>query len=478
MALDFQTLAQVSAARALNTIVEGVALAGLSWLVLRFSGGRSAVTRFAVWFSTLLVVVSLPLFVRASGAGTWHKPDLEIPSAWATDLFVAWSVIAGAMLLRLAASLRHVWRLRRQCVETDLAGHTELAETVRQCAGARKVKLLICDDVRVPTALGFFQPAVVLPAWTLSELSSEELRVVLLHELAHLRRWDDWTNLAQKILKAIFFFHPAVWWIEGRLVLEREMACDDMVLEQTANPAGYAASLVTIAEKAFAEKTRLRRALALAQGALGQMRQSSLRIAQILDPMRSRSSGGWRPAVAAVAGVVIVAFVATPYAPELISFQQPVLSAGTGGSLPSAIMNAAGIHIQLAKTSERISESVVSKTDLAGEGARATLQVFAGERPIRLRSGQVRATLNGRAWLQPVTAAAISARTRVRNIQKPNLMLAKANVEQRPAEMLLVVQSTEMDPSGSLVWTLCVWRVSPANGGQRQIEETIVMHRI
>src|SRR5579864_9533457 len=464
MALDFQTLAQVSAARALNTIVEGVALAGLSWLVLRFSGGRSAVTRFAVWFSTLLVVVSLPLFVRASGAGTWHKPDLEIPSAWATDLFVAWSVIAGAMLLRLAASLRHVWRLRRQCVETDLAGHTELAETVRQCAGARKVKLLICDDVRVPTALGFFRPAVVLPAWALHELSSEELKIILLHELTHLRRWDDWTNLTQKILKAVFFFHPAVWWIEGRLGLEREMACDDMVLEQTANPVGYAASLVSIAEKAFAEKTRLRKALALAQGALGQMRQSSLRIAQILDPMRSRSSGGWRPAVAAVAGVVIVAFVATPYAPELISFQQPVLSAGTGGSLPSAITNKSGIHVQLAKASERISERVVSNTDLAGE------------RPIRLRSG--RATLNGRAWLQPITAAAIPARTRVRNIQKPNLMLAKANVEQRPSEMLLVVQSTEMYPSGSLVWTLCVWRVSPANGGQRQIEETILMHSI
>jgi len=78
----------------------------------------------------------------------------------------------------------------------------------------------------VPTAIGFFQPAVIVPAWTLRELSAEELHSVLLHELAHLRRWDDWTNLAQELVGALFFFHPAVWRIGSRLSLEREMACD------------------------------------------------------------------------------------------------------------------------------------------------------------------------------------------------------------------------------------------------------------
>jgi beta-lactamase regulating signal transducer with metallopeptidase domain len=440
IAIDFQTLAQASAGRVLNTIVEGVALAGLSWLVLQLVGGRSAVTRFAVWFSTLLTVVSLPLLVRASSSGSWRTPELELSSAWAKDLFIVWASIASVLLIRLAASLWHVLRLQCECCEIAPPEHPELLEALKQCPMGREVKLLVSDEVQVPTAIGFFRPAVVLPAWALHELSSEELKIIVLHELAHLRRWDDWTNLAQKFLKAVFFFHPAVWWIEGRLALEREMACDDMVLEQTANPAGYAASLVSIAEKVFAEKTRLRRALALAQGALGQMRQSSLRIAQILDPRRSRSNGGWRPAVAAVAGVVVVAFVATPYAPEIISFQQrPVSSAGTRMSSGRALSSPALLS----------NESPV-------HAIRASAKIPAGR----------------------ITAPVIRARVNLRHVARPSLVLAKANVEQRPAQMLLVVQSVDFDLSGSLVWRLCIWRVNPGDQGARQIEETIVMHSI
>jgi beta-lactamase regulating signal transducer with metallopeptidase domain len=460
MALDFQTLAQASTGRALNTIAEGVALAGLSWLGLRFFRGRSAVVRFAVWFSTLLAVVSLPLLARTSSSGGWRKPELELSSVWAKDLFVVWAAVAGVMLIRLGGSLWHVRRLRRECREIDAREHTPLAETLRQNVIGREVEILVSDDVRVPTALGFFHPAVVLPAWTLHELSSEELKVILLHELAHLRRWDDWTNLSQKFLKAVFFFHPAVWWIEGRLSLEREMACDDMVLEQTANPAGYAASLVAIAEKAFAEKRRLRRALALAQGALGRMRQNSLRIAQILDPGRSCTNVGWRAAVAAVAGIVVVALVAAPYVPELISFQQqPELSAMSHHSLP-VIESRQGPHVQVKKASARISRRASNKVILAGEST------------IRLRSGQVRATL------QPVRPAMIPSRATMHHVAQPQIAFAKANVEQRPAQMLLVMQSTEIDQSGSVVWRFCIWRVSSVEQGARQIEETIVMHRI
>ena len=85
----------------------------------------------------------------------------------------------------------------------------------------------------------------------MQELSAVELNAILLHELAHLRRWDDWTNLIQKIVGAVLFFHPAVWWIEKKLALEREMACDDLVLAKTASPRAYAECLVSLAEKSL-----------------------------------------------------------------------------------------------------------------------------------------------------------------------------------------------------------------------------------
>lgn len=443
--MGIESLAQVSAARVLNTVAEGVALAALTWVVLRIIPGRNAMTRFAVWFSTLLAVVGLPWLVRTS-SGVWRKPELELSSAWARDLFVLWAVIAAVLLIRLAGSLWHVRRLRRDCGE--LQGHPELAAVLAQQPTGRYVQLLVSDEVRIPTALGFFRPAVVLPAWTLDQLSAEELKVILLHELAHLRRWDDWTNLAQKLLKAIFFFHPAVWWIDSRLSLEREIACDDLVLQQTSSARHYAQSLVAVAEKAFAEKTRVRAALALAQSALGRMRHTSRRIAEILQPGRSRAQHGWQPAMAAIAAVSAVAFVVTPYAPELISFQQqPALSAASRVDSPVAPI---AMHVPAIKASERI--------------------------PVRNQSAVIPARAKVRHVAKPRLVQAKA--TQVRKAAKPNLILTGVPVEQTPPPMLLVMQSMQTEASGSTVWTFCVWRLTSDMNGYQQIEQTIVMNQI
>jgi hypothetical protein len=157
---------------------------------------------------------------------------------------------------------------------------------------------------------------ILIPCWVMQELSSEELNQILLHELAHFGRWDDWTNLAQKVVKALFFFHPAVWWIEKRVSLEREMACDDAVLAETASPRAYAECLANLAEK-----TLLHRSIALAQSALGRIRQTSLRVAQILDvnraPVTARAS---KPAVSLVAGFALACALGISRTPRLIAF--------------------------------------------------------------------------------------------------------------------------------------------------------------
>src|SRR5581483_3331962 len=334
IAPGFQSLAQLMAGRTLNTVVEGFAVAGLSWCALRCFGARSAMSRFAVWFSTLLVIAALPLLTRSgsSVATGMHPAELALSSDWAVGLFAAWALIVSVLLVRLGLSLHHVSVLRNDCREIDANAYPGLTEVGLDQQQSRRVQLLSSDDVRVPTALGFFRPAVVLPEWTLRDLSPDELKVVVLHELAHLRRWDDWTNLAQKFVKALFFFHPAVWWIDSRLALERELACDDMVLEQTASARTYAASLVSVAEKVIAEKLRGQRALALAQGALGRVREVSQRAAQILATDRPRANRGLRPALAMIGTLAVVTVGAMPYAPELIAFQskaEPAFSAAS-----------------------------------------------------------------------------------------------------------------------------------------------------
>src|SRR4029077_3473452 len=222
--------------------------------------------------------------------------------SWALYIFAAWALVAAVGLLRVGFGFWHLYRLRKSCVPVDVAALDPLLQkTLAEVDASRSVTLCVSDDLRVPTAIGFTKPLVVVPSWTLQELSTGELNAILLHELAHLRRRDDWTNLIQKIVGALLLFHPAVWWIEKKLALEREMACDDLVLAETASPRAYAECLVSLAEKSF-----LRRGIALSQPARDRLRSVSLRVPRILDVSRSRATRVWSPAPVLVAGVSLV----------------------------------------------------------------------------------------------------------------------------------------------------------------------------
>jgi hypothetical protein len=202
-------------------------------------------------------------------------------------------------------------------VPVDAAGlDSRVRETLERNRAKRPAMLCTSDLVNIPTAVGFMKPLIVVPGWVMQELSADELNQILLHEFAHLRRRDDWTNLTQKVVKALFFFHPAVWWIEKRVSLEREMACDDVVIAETASPRAYAECLTHLAER-----TLIQRSMALAQAALGRIRQTSLRVAQILDVNRPTSGGRtWKSAVSLVAGFALFCVLSVSRAPKLVAF--------------------------------------------------------------------------------------------------------------------------------------------------------------
>jgi bla regulator protein blaR1 len=351
LSLSLNAIAQLSAARIVDCLVEGTLVAAFAGLVLRMGRRWNSGARFAAWFSALVAVAALPLFsgaVLAGDAGTslatlTQRPEIVLPGSWALWLFGAWAGIASVGVARVGVGLWRLRALRQSCVEVDAASldpelRQTLARASRDRGKSRPATLCVSDRVSVPTVIGFVNPAVVIPRWLLHELSTSELQQILLHELAHLQRWDDWTNLAQKILKALLFFHPAAWWIEKQLSLEREMACDDAVVAETANPRAYAECLTHLAEKSF-----VRRSLALAQAALGRIRQTSLRVAQILNADRPNSPAhSWKPAVLLVAGFAIACATGISRAPRLVGFEDSIpraaqiASVSNGPSVPSA----------------------------------------------------------------------------------------------------------------------------------------------
>lgn len=312
-------IAQWMALRAVDSLIAG-SIVGLFAAAVLFAARRhNAGSRFAVSFSALIAIAVIPFLgglSQTDASGVTHAA-ITLSESWAVYLFVAWALIAALFSFRLVKALWHMHALRQTCVPVDVQELDPLLqETLRRHVAHRNFVLCTSDEVRVPTAMGLWKPSIVIPCWILQELSAAEVNQILLHEIAHLRRWDDWTNLAQQLVRTVFFFHPAVWWIEKRVALEREMACDDAVLAETPSPRAYAECLAHLAEKSF-----VRRSIGLAQAALGKVRHTSLRVAQILSLNRSASSHSWKPAVSLVAGFAVVCAVGAARAPRLIAFQ-------------------------------------------------------------------------------------------------------------------------------------------------------------
>lgn len=323
--LSLRTVAELLALRSLDSLVVGAAIGLFASVMLRIVPRQNAASRFAVWFSALLAIATIPMF-----SGIWspaevlvsspaEHPAILIDAHWALAFLAAWAAVSVGFLFKIARALWRLHVLRRSCVAIDPATLDPLlGETLRKHGEHRKVMLCSSNQVRVPAALGLWRPAVVVPEWAVRELSTDELNQVVLHELAHLRRWDDWTNLAQQLVKALFFFHPAVWWIEKKASLEREMACDDAVLAETARPRAYAECLARLAERSF-----MHRSLALAQAALGKVRQMSTRVAQILDINRPAPTRAvWRPAAGLIAVFAIGCGAWYSRAPRLFAFEE------------------------------------------------------------------------------------------------------------------------------------------------------------
>ncbi len=450
-AIDLQSLARLSSERMLNGTAEGIGIALLAWILLRAIGRQSSGTRFAVWFSALLGIAALPLFGHlGSGAAELTKRSgITMPGAWAFYIFAGWLLMAAVGLVRIGFGFWHVSRLRRSCVRIDVTTLDPLLrKTLEEFDSPRSVTVCVSDHFRVPTAIGFMRPLVVIPAWARQELSTTELNAILLHELAHLRRWDDWTNLVQKIVGALLFFHPAVWWIEPRLSLEREMACDDVVLAETASPRGYAECLLSLAEKSL-----LRRGLRLAQAAVSRMRPISVRVSRILDVNRPAASPGWRPAPVLLASLVCL--VALSYTPKLVSFEND------SANVPAApVATIAASKVQTGQG--RIGSHLIpARLEVRREAKNSVPAVRSASKP-----------------------AIIPAKVVERRGKSPVLVRSSAAQGAITFHTLVLVVETQVmearqyDASGSVVLNLCVWQVTVVGSSQNAMEQGIIAKSI
>ena len=443
MMIDLNGMATAVSQRILFSAVGGTLLAAAVWVLLRLFPKRDSRTNFAVWFSTLLATALLPVlsfYLEQRSAAPSDAPALfTVSTSFASYLFFGWAAIALAGLARVVLATFQLRRLRSNAMPVLMESlPADIRCVVEDAQKSRAVSVLVSERLEVPTAIGFRKPAVILPAWMLENTPPEELKYILLHELAHLNRRDDWTNLAQKILKALFFFLPSVWWIERRLSLDREMACDDAVLVHSGTPAGYAECLARVAERSF-----LRRQIALAQAAVGRVRQLTERVTRILDPERPRETQLWKPAVPVVMVVALLSAVPASFTPELVGFAD--------GATAAKAQLSGQQKVQLAPT---------PMANKSGNGS----EVHMVPASLKIDNGLIAPT-KAKAALAPRSNPGHTRRTPRPKKAQPLVMMAR---NQSPVpeqyvtvreEMFFVV--TERTPSGAQQsWQVHMWQVS------------------
>jgi hypothetical protein len=335
-------LTQLSAAAAGSLVAavwEGLVLTAAVALCLRLLPEISAAARSVVWLAVMGAVVLLP-FVRFTDPGqVIAGRSLQLDERLSVALVCLWaamSVWRAAQLVRSALYLRTIGREART---VEVFG--EMASLL-----GNGVRLCVSEAVDRPSVVGFWRPRILVPATLLEAISQEELAQIVLHEMEHLRRRDDWTNLLQKLSLVLFPLNPVLVWIERRLCLERELACDDQVLRTTNARKAYAACLASLAEHSL-----VRRGVSLALGAWERRPELVERVHRILR--RPDRELGRRQAAAVVATMLLGLAAATDglaHTPRLVSFgpaavtmAEKVAPRGFSGGAESAGFKVRGI---------------------------------------------------------------------------------------------------------------------------------------
>jgi beta-lactamase regulating signal transducer with metallopeptidase domain len=314
----------------LDFYLKGTLLCLLAWLATVLMRRSSAGLRNTIWTGTVLGLAGLPLLSLRlpvwnlpflpgllrrdlsflAGPTPWNPSSQATPAITLTnpevvvtqDSFLAdtsgfgqqWShwilvvLLAGALFyLGVHLFFRwKIWRLVRRSTPLS-GGWSELTDTLRQRVGLRRrVGLLKTAAVRAGITVGVWRPQVILPA-AAETWSDSRRRLVMTHELAHVKRWDALIEDLASVVTIIYWFNPLVWLALERLRIEREKDCDDIVLRSGARPSDYAEQLLGIAEDIAGPRTRFWHPARISQGS-----HLSNRLRNILDPTVNRRSVG------------------------------------------------------------------------------------------------------------------------------------------------------------------------------------------
>ena len=347
-----------------NGAMVSALLTAAVWLALRLAPRRrlNAATRYAFWWATLAatlalsvlylrtpedgrvapIMVATPTILSAPGSvglrpargrlavgpqatgqspGAVWMPARVSFTAVSQPQWIAMGWLAVSLFLvgRLIVSWVLLDRRRARASGAPAALCAQAERWLARCRPARSgVRLASSMEIAIPIAVGPRCPSILIPSRLFKELDDVDLGQIVLHEAAHLARRDDYALLVERLIEALFALHPVVRWITRQIDLEREVACDDFVVEATGQPRSYASCLTRMVELCGGVRASLAGATAA-----GDRSHLARRVDRLLDKSRHTGTRLLKVRLGAMVAVLVAAAWTVGRTPGLVAFAMP-----------------------------------------------------------------------------------------------------------------------------------------------------------
>ncbi|MEZ6064945.1 MAG: M56 family metallopeptidase [Planctomycetaceae bacterium] len=166
-----------------------------------------------------------------------------------------WCLGAALLAVRLLLGFAQMLHLRRRQQPADDFLRRRTMQLAEQLRLQRSPRVGLLAGLRDAIVIGYLWPTILLPAAWALELPGDVLDAVLAHELAHIRRYDVWAILLQRLAELLFFYHPAVWAVSRQVSREREFCCDELAARAVGSPLDYVTALEHVARRMAGPKS-------------------------------------------------------------------------------------------------------------------------------------------------------------------------------------------------------------------------------
>ena len=195
------------------------------------------------------------LLAQLSGSEAQHLPWYEQISPW-----LGWLWLLGVLFMsvRLIGGFWYISRLKTTSLPPPNDSWQRFSDQISAELRVRSVVFIrVSQKISQPMTIGVFRPLILLPVEVMTGLTEADLKMILAHELAHIKRYDYLINLIQHLLEITFFFHPVVWLISRDMRRTREACCDDMAVSVTGDAISYAQTLTRLQRQFVSRSTLL-----------------------------------------------------------------------------------------------------------------------------------------------------------------------------------------------------------------------------